>query len=337
MLVEYSVSIVIPTCNRKRSLLRLLKTLNASSHPINKVIIVDSGVETLQDDDFLMFDNLEFLYLFSKPSVCVQRNIGIQSATTPWIFLCDDDLEVPSDYLEKIFNHISKHPEAGAVGGLFLQQWNNVWTGQYPITSTWELVGRFVFQLSIWGELKCKANLITKPVIAYYKRKMNHLSKAGWPVITNFEGEYFKTPVYTLGAAVVKKEWLLNSPFDEVLDKYGIGDNYGVAIGFPKEGIHLLNNAHVYHYKEPANRIQRSSQFYRRALAVDYFIKTRPELHFIKQRWFVWSLLANLCYYFFTVNFEMVRAICSFMIKGRNNNPYIEGKRAGLKVINPEI
>jgi hypothetical protein len=42
----------------------------------------------------------------------------------------------------------------------------------------------------------------------------------------------------------VRRQWLIRSPFDEVLDPHGIGDNYGVAFGFPSK-IHVLNSAWV--------------------------------------------------------------------------------------------
>jgi hypothetical protein len=64
-------------------------------------------------------------------------------------------------------------------------------------------------------------------------RKGNHISKAGWPVISDFSGDYFKTPLYSLGASLVRRDWLLRSPFDEVLDRHGIGEHYGVIAGFP--------------------------------------------------------------------------------------------------------
>src|SRR6185295_17891110 len=97
---------------------------------------------------------------------------------------------------------------------------------------------------------------------------------AGWPVITDFSGDFFITPVYGLGASVVGREWLLLSPYEELLDRHGIGDNYGVAMSFPVTGIHVLNNAFVYHHQEPANRLQRPLQYLRRVFALDYFIRT---------------------------------------------------------------
>jgi len=94
--------------------------------------------------------------------------------------------------------------------------------------------------------------------------------------------------VYSLGASLVKKEWLLQSPFDEVLDRYGIGENYGVIAGFPTSSIHVLNNTFVCHHQEPANRLQKPLQYYRRVLALDYFIHSKKNLQWLKRRWLLW-------------------------------------------------
>ncbi len=109
-----------------------------------------------------------------------------------------------------------------------------------------------------------------------------------------FSGDFFITPVYGLGASLIRKSWLKFSPYDEVLDRHGIGDNYGVAIGFPKIGIHVLNNAFVYHHHEQANRLQKSLQNYRRALALDYFIKTKKSIPHVKKQWLLWSLFGTV-------------------------------------------
>src|SRR5690606_21956500 len=95
---------------------------------------------------------------------------------------------------------------------------------------------KYIFGLSVWGAIKCGPAWLKR----CYNRKGNHITKAGWPVITQMSGEFYITPVYTLGASLVKRDWLLQSPFDEVLDRNGIGDNYGVAMGFPEMGIHIV-------------------------------------------------------------------------------------------------
>src|SRR5690349_21751432 len=189
------ISVVIPTCNRKARLLQTLQSLNNTSYPVQEVIIVDSGEEILVSTDFELFSNLRIEYLSSEKSVCIQRNTGIERAKSEWIFLCDDDVEVPADYLGKLVAHINKH-DAGAVSGQWMQPVEKGWQASWPELSSFHLFRKYIFQLSIWGEIKCRPNFITR----YYEKKGNHISKAGWPVITQMSGEFFVTPVYTLGA-----------------------------------------------------------------------------------------------------------------------------------------
>jgi glycosyltransferase involved in cell wall biosynthesis len=292
--MEINISVVIPTCNRKERLLSLLKDLDRSYYPLLEIIIVDSGEDRLCAGDYEALHNLNIIYIGSEQSVCIQRNKGIAIAKSSWIFVCDDDIEVPADYIKKLVAHIEKHNDAIAVSGLVLQQEKNKWTSEYPIRSTKELLWKYIFKLSIWGRIDCKKNYVSKWLKKYYTAKGNHISKAGWPVITDFTGDYVTVPVYGLGASLIKKNWLLNFPYDEVLDRHGIGDNYGLAINFPPQSIHILNEAFVYHYQETANRLQKPIQYYNRSIALDYFRKINKKISFVKKGWLLWSLFGNL-------------------------------------------
>lgn len=331
------ISVVIPTCNRKPRLLSLLENLNNASYSLFEVIVVDSGEDRLIPADYTPFKNLNILYLESEKSVCIQRNAGIKRAGAPWIFLCDDDIEVPPDYLQKIMEHIAAHPEAGAVSGLVLQKEGTEWQSRYPLHSGPQLLWKFIFQLSIWGEIECRSNnALIKKIKNHYRKKGNHISKAGWPVITDFSGHYFVSPVYGLGASLVKKEWLLQSPYDETLDRHGIGDNYGVAMGFPVTGIHVLNDAFVYHHQEPANRLERPLQYLRRTLALDYFIKIKPKLRHIKKGWLLWSLTGNLLSFIFVMDGMMIwPAFKSAWITAFGRNPYYKAMKDKERVVQP--
>ena len=336
---EIPISVVIPTCNRKARLTSLLQQLNASVYPFKEVIVVDSGEERLAEKEYSCYKNLHIHYLESEKSVCLQRNTGIQKAVSDWIFLCDDDIEVPVDYISKLVAHIRSHKEAGAVSGIVLQKEGEEWTGKYPVTSAKSLVWNYFFQLGCWGEISCTGNnFLVKRIRAYYQKKGNHLSKAGWPVLVNFEGSFIMTPVYGLGASVVKKEWLLQSPYDEVLDRHGIGDNYGVAMGFPVTGIHVVTGAFVYHHQEPVNRLQRSLQYYRRTLALGYFIKTKPALKHIKLYRLAWSLTGNLLGFIKSGNRIMIKAAFKSIIKiVLNRNPYVVAHKKHRKVTEPVL
>jgi GT2 family glycosyltransferase len=260
-------------------------------------------------------------------------------ASSSWIFLCDDDIEVPADYITLLVDHISAHPEAGAVSGRWLEKDNGKWKAAFPVNSARMLIWNYIFQLGFWGEIACSnENFISSKIRRYYQRMGNHISKAGWPVNTDFSGDYFICPVFSLGASLVKKEWLLYSPYDEVLDRHGIGDNYGVALGFPVPGIHIVNRAFIYHHHEPANRLKRSLQYYRRALALDFFTRSKPGLKHIKRYRIAWSLTGNLLLFLRAGDGIMARASVKAIwkiISGRN--PYSIASRANKKVTEPML
>jgi glycosyltransferase involved in cell wall biosynthesis len=333
------ISVVIPTCNRKEQLLLLLKNLDQSSYPLREVLVIDSGEDRLSPSDYEIFTHLHIQYMQSEKSVCIQRNIGIQRASYDWIFLCDDDMEVPADYLKKLVAHGALHPEAGAISGLVLQRLNNEWKESYPINSAAMLIWKFIFQQNIWGEIKCKTtNPVVRKIKKYYQQKGNHISNAGWPVVTNFSGDYFTTPIYGLGASLVRREWLIKSPYEEALDKHGIGDNYGVNMGFPPGGVHVLNTAYVYHHRGPENRLLRPLQYFRRVLALDYFRKVNKKPPYVKKYWLLWSLAGNFLAFLFDRDLIMLRpAIKSIWHVALGSNPYYRGARLNKKVVEPML
>ncbi len=316
------MSVVVPTCNRRDRLLALLGDLNRSRHPILEVLIVDSSDQKLRVEDYSGFDRLSVRYIESKrKSVCVQRNMGIRGARGAWVFLCDDDVEIPADYLEKLAAHACSHAEAGAVSGLWLEKEAAGWRSSFPVASARSLLWRHLFQLGIWGEIQARGPL-SDWIGDSYRRRGNHISRAGWPVIVDFSGSYFRTPIYTLGASVVKREWLLGSPYDEGLDAHGIGDNYGVAIGFPREGIHVVTDAFVRHHKEQVDRLDDSEAYARRLMALHYFIKSRKELVHVRESFFLWSLFGQIAFHSAMGNRRFARAGLSTLwtvVRGKNS------------------
>lgn len=180
------VSIVIPTCNRRERLLSLLEHLSRLTHPVREILIVDSSDEKLSPAEHTHVAGAPIHYIESeRKSVCVQRNTGIQRARGDWIFLCDDDIEVPPDYLAKLAQHIGAHPEAGAVSGLCLEKDGLGWKSEFPVTSSGGLLWRYLFQLGVWGEIEPRGPL-TGLIAARYRRRGNHVSRAGFPVLVDF-------------------------------------------------------------------------------------------------------------------------------------------------------
>ena len=65
ILTDLTVSVVIPTCNRKERLLRLLKNLSNLNYPLHEIIIVDSGEDRVTIEDFKIDNKICIKYIIS--------------------------------------------------------------------------------------------------------------------------------------------------------------------------------------------------------------------------------------------------------------------------------
>jgi glycosyltransferase involved in cell wall biosynthesis len=335
------ISVIIPTRNRRDYVAKALQSLRQQQRAADEIVIID----TSDDQDHVpsisrTFGDLPLRWVDSQASVCIQRNTGIRAATGDWIFLCDDDIELNADYFKKLEEHTLQHPECGACAGLLLQKEGEMWVSQYSPKNLSDLFGRFIFQLPIWGEVdKLQVTPLLRPIYAalqkHYRVKGNALTLAGWPLITSWTEPWFRTKTYSLGANLIKREWLLNSPYDEVLDPSGIGDNYGVAINFLGP-IHVLTSTFAYHARAQTNRLESPLTYYRRLLALHYFLKrwnTRAS-----RLWFVWSLIGRTGYFVLKGSKKMAIAnlkAIGLVLTGKN--PYWLGFKRNEKRVQPQI
>lgn len=296
-----TVSVVIPTRNRPRSLARALRALSRQTRPPDEVVVVDasdrpSGEEALRRKHA----GLSLTVLTSEPGVCAQRNAGIRRAVGSHVLLLDDDIEAPPDYLEHLTGHLEAHPSEGAVTGLLREpDADGVFREGFEVPSFRHLLFAFVFQLTVWGDVEAtRGGPLTALPLAllrlWYRHRDNTWSLAGWPLVTRVRSPVVRTAVYGLGAALVRRDWLLASPYDERLGTHGIGDNYGVALGFPGERpITVLRDVPVLHHRAPDNRLDPAETYFRRVLALDYFLGTDPRFSGLNLVFLAWSLKGN--------------------------------------------
>ena len=245
-----------------------------------------------------------------------------------------------ADYILKLERYILANGGCGAVAGRLMQLESGTWTDQYPIKSFNELCWRFIFQLSVWGRIdKVRVPGVMKwcfeIINDFYRRKGNTLSLAGWPLITQWDASIVRTTIYSLGASLIKKEWLANA-YDEVLDPYGIGDNYGAALHFPSgQQIHILGDARAYHHRVSENRLERTLASYRRILALHYFL-VRDKKSFVTRFFFVWSLFGNMLASMLRGDWRTFRmTIRALALILRRQNPYWIGHLQNKKLVQP--
>jgi len=327
-----TISAVIPTYNRYESLLRILQSLALQTELPDEVIVVDASDAVDHGNELInSFPSLHIKYIRSRPSVCVQRNAGIKNAAGSYIFLCDDDLEFPEDYISTIKAFIRNNSAANVVTGCWNERnKNGEWAYEYPMRSIGQLYWKFIFQQSVWcGIKKIQAGFFNRSmyrfVSGFYLRRKNTYSLAGWPLVTQFEKPVFTTAFYSLGASIIRTEWLRSSPFDEILDAHGIGDHYGVALHFPDfPAIHVLTDLPVYHHKIQANRLSEAEAYYKRGLALHYFLHQGERFTMMNRLYFVWSLFGNWIAFLVKGNRPHLYAatkLISVILSG--SNPYI--------------
>jgi glycosyltransferase involved in cell wall biosynthesis len=301
-MAQISVSVVIPTRNRPASLHRTLSALAGQTRLPEEVLVCDSSDSAEEPGALAVrFPGLNLSYFLAAPSVCAQRNQAIRRASSTHVLLCDDDVELPADYLKRLVAIVESHPEMGAVTGVWMEPDADGRFGDpFPVPRFRDLVMGFVAQRTVWGDVEATAgNALTRVPLAllkrWYRYRGNTWSLSGWPLMTQVQAPVVQTAVYTLGSALVRRDWLLASPYDERAGPHGAGgDNYGVALGFPADrGIALVTDLPVRHHKEQLNRIDRAMGYYHRALFLHDVMRRSSRFSLVNRVFLAWTLLFN--------------------------------------------
>lgn len=112
-----------------------------------------------------------------------------------------------------------------------------------------------------------------------------------------------------MGARIVRRDWLLSSPYDELLDAGGIGNDYGVVLHSPElPAIHVVTDLPAFHQKDQGNFLSEADSYFRRGLASHYFMHDSERFGLINRMLFVWSLCGNWIVFFVRGNRPHLRA-----------------------------
>lgn len=289
-----TVSIVIPTRNRLDSLNRTLASISKQTYFPNEILISDSSDTPLLKEQ-LHFSDKNLCLINSLPSVCLQRNIGIEKSNSDYVFLCDDDIEVSENYIEELVNYLEANPSENIACGLLFERRGGKWNYCKDTVSIPSLIMAYVFGFSLGIDIDktvLSNHFIVQKIINHYKKKGNHISKSGWPSTIRFNNDAFKTPIYGLGASVIRAKKLKNVFFDTTFYTHGIGDNYDLAISL-NSPVNVIKKATATHYKETINRLASSKAYYYRVGALHYIMLKHNCFSPKNLLFLIWSLMGN--------------------------------------------
>ncbi len=138
----FRLTLLIPTYNRSRSLLRALDSVARQTlDPAHwECLVIDNASTDDTAEVVARFAEAHpslHLRLIREPQqgVSYARNRGLQEATTEWICSIDDDERVNPEFLEHYLHFFERYPDAAVVGGRIIAEyeverplWMSHWT-----------------------------------------------------------------------------------------------------------------------------------------------------------------------------------------------------------------
>lgn len=115
-----NVSVIIPTKQRPKSLLRCVKSILRQSRLPNEIVVVDSTDGNQKDLEKKLIsecNKIPLIYLKTRSGANYQRNIGGSHANGEILIFLDDDVVLDINYIKVIMENFERDPLIGGVTG----------------------------------------------------------------------------------------------------------------------------------------------------------------------------------------------------------------------------
>lgn len=114
-----NISIIIPTYNRQKTLIKTLKYLGQLSHPSHEVIVVDQSDRPLKQLYLANHPRVRYFHVESR-GLPLARNFGLARARGDIVIFCDDDIIPTQQWLEAHEKNY-RDPSVGGVAGRVIE------------------------------------------------------------------------------------------------------------------------------------------------------------------------------------------------------------------------
>ncbi|MBI4239644.1 glycosyltransferase family 2 protein [Candidatus Uhrbacteria bacterium] len=118
------ISIIIPALNEGKVLPRTLDSIFAQSYKDIEVIYINDGSTDNTDEAIKPYlDRVAYIRHEKNLDKQVSRNEGLAIARGEYVFVCDADIVMRPDCLEKMFKALEDHPECSFAYSGFKWEW----------------------------------------------------------------------------------------------------------------------------------------------------------------------------------------------------------------------
>ncbi len=102
--------------------------------------------------------------------------------------------------------------------------------------------------------------------------------------------------------------------------------------------IKVLTELNVFHHRVTENRLDSSKAYYRRVLALHYFLKKSNKFNFFNTIWLLWSITGSIILFLKKRQYRSFRAALKSMLTiVAFNNPYWKASKKNTKIVCPEL
>ncbi len=249
---RFSYSVVVPTKDRSDDADATIEVLLAQSRLPVRIVIADASEPTYQPPTELAerarLLDVDLVVLPSRPSVHVQRNIGVRQVETPIVLFLDDDVRIPPNYADALLVRWEKQG-LEAFGGI---------QGTPADVPRQNSVARTLRRLAMLSYVDPTGEAMT-------------LRRSGKVRFVPEPSGDVRVPVLASGATAYRTELALAHPFDERFAGYTPGGDLEmasrVAVHAPLVQTSEVRWTHLWH---PRERVS-STRWYVRGRCETYF------------------------------------------------------------------
>jgi len=262
-----TISIVLPTMNRREELPKFLEHLLAQTRLPDELVVVDAGSDQVGEllREALDGGPIALSYTTAAPGTSSQRNLGISLSSGEFLFFLDDDMMLEPDYIERSMEcfELPFEPPVGGVMG----------TCTNEPTGTAERYKR-LFGLTHDSPRGQDPHLYTSGGVRWVARPR----------------DVTPVPVAGTGRVAYRRSCMLEEQFDDFLPGYTYAEDVELAFRVSKRWtIVQTPHARVFHNYSPAARVSLPDRGGRVIYSRFYFFRQHREKTPRNLAAFAWS------------------------------------------------